>query len=716
MQIPHLRKTFLLFYFVLFSAQLYGGKQHSPDSLKNVLGSLKNKTQRLEVLVLLAEESHRTNPDLINDYLDEMHQLAAKEKNKQLASRAYLMLGKLEITKDNFEAGRKYIDKCMLYAKNYIDMLAEANDAYGALEDRLGNYDKAMSFHLKAIPFYEKLGDKQGMGNSYKYLGILQARQNNHKEALVYFLKSLELDREINNQFGLGQSLNNVGITYYSLGEKERALPYFRESIYYKELSKNRRGLGATIINLAEYHNYKKNYDSAMYFLNRCIALANEVQSNYQRATALLIRSDTWLGMKKPEKAIIDLEKSYEISNAIGLKLEKSKALKRLSDAYLLVGQPGKAVKSLQEYILIKDSLLNEENSRSLLQMQTKFQTEKKENEIKTLNKDKQINALRIKQLNADSERQKIINVVYIVVLLVVAVFAFFIYRSLQERKKANILLSEKNQLIEEKNREILDSINYAKRLQDAILPSEKFWKQQLPESFILYKPKDIVAGDFYFMQTAGDKLIFAVGDCTGHGVPGAMVSVVCSNALSRSIKEFGLTDPGKILDKTRELVLETFSVNESEVKDGMDISLATLTCRAQNESGERNDTSLSSSALTLSWAGANNPLWIINNDGLQEIKGDKQPIGQFESMKPFTTHHVSLSPHSTLFLFSDGYSDQFGGDKGKKLKASNLKKFLIHIHGLSVFDQKKQLHESFEKWKSGLEQVDDVCVIGVRI
>jgi ligand-binding sensor domain-containing protein len=262
--------------------------------------------------------------------------------------------------------------------------------------------------------------------------------------------------------------------------------------------------------------------------------------------------------------------------------------------------------------------------------------------------------------------------------------------------QKRNVELQK--DIIEEAHKEITDSIEYAKRIQSAILPHKKVVKQYLENSFILYKPKNIVAGDFYWMEHADDKVIFAAADCTGHGVPGAMVSVICHNALNRSVREYGLTDPGKILDKTREIVIEEFDKSEEDVKDGMDIALCTL----QGKSME--------------FAGAHNPLWIIRNGELIEIKGDKQPIGKFINAKPFTTHQVELQKEDIVFVFSDGYADQFGGDKGKKMKASNFKKLLLSIQDKAFSDQERLIDEAFEEWKGDMEQLDDVCVIGVKI
>ncbi|HEX7413134.1 MAG TPA: two-component regulator propeller domain-containing protein [Bacteroidia bacterium] len=262
-------------------------------------------------------------------------------------------------------------------------------------------------------------------------------------------------------------------------------------------------------------------------------------------------------------------------------------------------------------------------------------------------------------------------------------------------------IVKQKN-LIEVKQKEIIDSITYAKRLQQAIFPSSDEIKKYLPDTFLYYKPKDIVAGDFYWMEHLDNMTYIAAADSTGHGVPGAMVSVVCSNALNRSVKEFGLRDTGKILDKTRELVLETFAKSGEEIKDGMDISM----CRINSITNQ------------VQWSGANNQLWYIKTGGtaMLEIKADKQPIGKADNPKPFTTHTLELQKGDTLYLITDGYPDQFGGEKGKKFKYKPLEQNLVANNSKPLEEQRNLLSQSFNVWKGGLEQVDDVTIIGIRL
>lgn len=348
-----------------------------------------------------------------------------------------------------------------------------------------------------------------------------------------------------------------------------------------------------------------------------------------------------------------------------------------------------------------------------LAELAMKFENEKKEKQISILQKDRQLHEERMKAKDlALSQKEKIL-LYFVVASAVFLLLVVMVIRANMLRRKANLLLQQQKdeisrqksalevqkQLVEEKQNEILDSIRYAKRLQQAILPPAEFLDRHIPENFILYLPKDVVAGDFYWAETRNGLFYFAVADSTGHGVPGAMVSVVCSNALNRAVKEFGRTEPGQILDKTRELILETFEKSNSAVNDGMDISLICLN-RSRNE---------------LSWSGANNSLWYIEDGQLIEIVADKQPVGRSYNSSPFSTHRIGIQPGTVLYLITDGFADQFGGPKGKKFKYRQLQEILVAIHRKPPEEQLELLKEQFSKWRGSLEQVDDVTIAGIR-
>jgi serine phosphatase RsbU (regulator of sigma subunit) len=256
-----------------------------------------------------------------------------------------------------------------------------------------------------------------------------------------------------------------------------------------------------------------------------------------------------------------------------------------------------------------------------------------------------------------------------------------------------------KNVELKVKNEEILSSVKYARYIQNAILPSESFIKKHLKEYFLIYQPKDIVAGDFYWLESHGDKILFAVADCTGHGVPGALMSTMCYSALSRSVKEFNLSDPGMILDKTSILLKESFSKSNTVIHDGMDIGL----CVWDTKSNE------------LFFAGANRSLFSIHESDLIEAKGDRQSIGNSETTIRFTSHKVAYTKNMLIYLFTDGFTDQFGGPAGKKFKTSQLKELLLSIHTEDLEQQEELIRSNLNNWMKGYEQIDDICLMGVK-
>ena len=269
-----------------------------------------------------------------------------------------------------------------------------------------------------------------------------------------------------------------------------------------------------------------------------------------------------------------------------------------------------------------------------------------------------------------------------------------------KEVEKTHEKLAETHGKLAEHHKEITDSIQYAKRIQEAILPSLQSMNEHIKNGFLYYKPKDVVAGDFYWLEKHGDKVYFAAADCTGHGIPGAMVSVVCSYALSKALLEENITQTGKLLDRTRELVIERFAKSGEDVKDGMDISLC----------------SLNTKTLKLQWSGANNPLWIMRKGELDKYKPDKMPIGKYDEPKPFASHDIQLEKEDIIYIFSDGYPDQFGGPKGKKFMSKRLDNLIVSVYEKTMDEQKETLAKTFEDWKGELEQVDDVCMIGVKV
>jgi len=360
-------------------------------------------------------------------------------------------------------------------------------------------------------------------------------------------------------------------------------------------------------------------------------------------------------------------------------------------------GNYKKAYETMQKLFAAKDSVSSQQNAHFIKEMEKKYQTEK--DSLELVNVNLKLDKEKIKSERSQQSKERLILFFSVIGLLLVANAVYFFVR-LKETKKTNKIIENQNFSLEQKNKEIHDSITYAKRIQEAILPSRYSLAENLVNSFVLFQPKDIVSGDFYWLEKAGNATYFAAADCTGHGVPGAMVSVVCANALSKALLEENITVTGELLDRVRELVIERFENSEEDVKDGMDISL----CKLEGNK--------------LQWSGANNPLWIIRKgeSEVEEIKADKQAIGKTENPQLFTSHSIELKEGDSVYIFTDGYADQFGGERGKKLMYKPMKELLLSLQNKTLDEQKDALKVAFEKWKGDLEQVDDVCIIGVRI
>lgn len=676
--------------------------------------------------------------------------LRQKQGNYTDEGDCYISLGNMYYFAGNYPNGLMYYRKsldCYEKAKNPGGQ-AGSYVGLGNFYQGRGEFDKALEMYNKSIALYEQEEVKNwgGMSSVYTGMGNCYFSRFDYDKALEYYLLSLESESKAGeNVADLSVSYINIANIYINKKDYPSAQKYLDLAIKESERTGNQHRQGAALKLRGFYYiNNKmpgKAFEDCSKALDitealglkpevmecyKCLYFAAKDQDNYVDALtyySYYISTRDSINNEKRNNEINKREIQYEYEKKeTQLRMAEEKkqlALQEEIKRKQLLFQFESRQARMKAEAEKKELSMGEELKRKQLAMEyekqqaiSKIERDKKELE---LNRD-------IEKKDIQNREQKRLTNWLMAGLALFCILTFIILKGYRDKKKANkTILAQKEETekqkgiielksmqLEEKNREIVDSITYARRLQEAILPPQKLVKQYLNDSFILYKPRDIVAGDFYWMETvpssvsAGNVILFAVADCTGHGVPGAMVSVVCSGAMNRAVKEFGLTSPGPILDKVRDLVIETFEKSESEVKDGMDISLCALDLNTYQ----------------LTWAGANNPLWILRNDTqtIEEVKADKQPIGVTDHPKPFTTHQLQLHKDDVVYLSSDGYADQFGGEKGKKLKDANLKKLLLEIYREPMEQQSKQLNEAFEAWRGGLEQVDDVCVIGVRV
>lgn len=552
--------------------------------------------------------------------------------------------------------------------------------------------EKSTALLNKALAIFEQQNNLSRQAKCHSLKSILLGRIDNRTESLFQERKALALYIKAKDLEGEISSLTNLSLEFTRVEQNDSALFYLSKlKRYAPEMKESNKYY--LYQNFGTYYYNVRNYKEAIKSYEAAFEIADRLDLVDSKSTVLMLIASPYMGLKNYKKAEDNLNKSLAIATNNNLIHESNEAYTMLINLNEELGNYKKAfqLKKLNDkiekkiYNLEKINKINEIESQLELTEKEKIITQK-ELEIKN------------EQLNTIKAESRITQLFFVIALsILIIVFGVFI---LFRVKKLNNRIQSQKQMLEQKNTEITDSITYAKRIQAAILPSIASFKGEFPNSFILYKPKDIVAGDFYWMKTVGDTVLYAAADCTGHGVPGAMVSVVCSNALNESIKELETDNPAQILEMTRTLIKESLSSELDDVNDGMDIALCAINLKKQ----------------IIQFSGANNPVYIVRNKELIELKGDKQPVGNHYKEKPFEVHQYQLEKGDTVYTFTDGYADQFGGLKGKKFMYKKFKELLINISSESIETQQGILNQTFEDWKGELEQIDDVCVIGVSI
>lgn len=659
-------------------------EQHEIDDFNIAIDDANSHdTTKAKAYVGLSEILYISNFDTLNTLCQKAIVIA--ESKIIIASSKEVQLAYLKVLGGSYNNLGYYFDnkgdieKALLYYHKSLKIEERTNNKFGLatilnnmalLYYKQGAKEKSLEFHFRSLKLREEIGDLEGVGISLSNIGYYYDIEGDYEKGLNYYFKSLEIQKSIDDKIGIAYSYNNIGFVYKLKGETKKSLKYHLEGLRIQNQIDDKRGMSFNLYNI-----------SMLYYESNEIGKA-------KKYALLALNNAKELGMP-------DL-----ISNASEV----------LTDIYEKENNPSKSLEYLKLFMVMKDSIHNENTERLIAEQQAKYLYESQkviddaEHEKQKIKDD----AEHEKQLAIEKEGKLLQRIIIIAIgigLLLVIGFLIFVFNRLTVTRKQKSIIEEQKQLVEQshnqlevKNKEILDSIKYAKRIQSAILPADKVVKSHLADSFILYIPKDIVAGDFYWLEKKENKILFAAADCTGHGVPGAMVSVVCNNALNRSVREHFLTNPAEILNKSREIVISEFAKSDEDVKDGMDIALCSI------------------DDLKLEYAGANNPLWIIRNDEIIEIKPNKQPIGMFEMAQPFTNHQFILEKGDSIYIFTDGYVDQFGGEKGKKFKSKALRDLLLSIQNIPMAQQKDVLNKTFNAWKGEIEQIDDVCIFGVKV
>ncbi len=704
------------------------------------------------------------NLGLINLYIQE-YEVSYNYFNLQLGysiksndsigiSESYNNFGTYFLNIDQIDSSILYYEKSLDIAEkiNYLEYIATVNTNIAIDYHTLGNLTIALKYNMEAARLFDEIGDLHNYALTIGNIGALYLDNKEYEKAKKYLLDAYNLkDSIFIEDYYLQTNMINLGIVYIYFKDLELSEKYFSEALEITTKNEDVKAQVTVYLNLITVYLNKNDNLKALEYAELALKLSLEIESEQYTASSYKKLGQVYNALGKYNLAIENLKTAYEMSIEMDYLTYILDILEELKIAYKSIGDYKNAFETDELYIMFQDSLTGIETQKQLAELTTVYETEKKEQEIEKQKLEIKAKNLKIKQGN---------TIIFSVsaVLLLLILLSVVLITSIRAKKRANRLLTIQKKMIEQKNEElkqlieevstqkeeiehqrdianqqkeeILSSISYAQRIQRAVLPSKEFVDEILPENFVLFRPRDIVSGDFYWLKKIRNLTIVAVADCTGHGVPGAFMSMLGSAFLNDLVTVKSLDTTGKILNSLRDRIKKSLKQTgeEEEQKDGMDIAFYVV----------------NSETLELQFSGAYNSMYIIRPNlesseeslnvvnqldnsitlkpdnsitrQLIELKADRQPIAVHVVEKDFTTQKFQLHKGDCLYSFSDGYTDQFGGESNSKYMTKNFKKLLLSIFQKSMQEQKHILDEELLKWRGEKEQTDDVLVIGVRI
>ncbi len=593
-------------------------------------------------------------------------------------------------------------------------LTADANLFMGFCVQAKGNYKAALQHFLIATEICKKKKDKIKLSKCYTAMGVVYWYQGFYDKAIDYYKKNISLSLEINDKHGLAASYGNIAIIFDEKRDLDNALLYYNKALRIFEEDKDLWQTAACLDNMSLIFKQKKEYQTAFDYNIKGYKLRENLHDTIGMLASMENLGGIFISQNKYDEAIAISEKVLNIAVRLGAKEDMKYAYINLKEAYEAKKNYPAANIVLNKLMEIKDSLRNIENANQIAELETKFKTKEKEIELSEV---KLIQQLREKENSEQLKRKNYLIAVLIIIGVLIVLIGILLLKRFIDKQKIVEAINKKNEAIEaqkividkayqelsEKNKDITDSIKYAQKIQQAVLPSQKFILDELnktkTEHFILFKPKDIVSGDFYWFHRSETSLFYVTADSTGHGVPGGFMSMLGINLLNEIVIERGVTNPGEILNRLREEIVRSLKTDDGYSKDGMDA----VVCK------------IDFGTNYLEYATANNPLYVIRNNELLILPAQKMPVGYSDNMLPFEAKELLIQSSDSIYTITDGFADQFGGPKGKKFKYKQLKELLVSINNESMQRQLSILDETFENWKGNLEQVDDVCVIGLK-
>lgn len=574
---------------------------------------------------------------------------------------------------------------------NDQELLSATYNTKGTICREENDARSAINCFRKAIAYNEAIKNEKRLAENYVNLGSIYNYISESKIALSYYFKAITILKKNKDYYALSILYNNIGNIYLEQKQLVNAHYNLQKALQVSLQTGDSLSLARVYHNLGNCKLTSQQPDSALGFYKKSLTYLNKFDEGFGHLYNYSQIANVYLQQKNTKEAEPYLAKALTIAKKAGSYDDESLLYKLLADNYRLKGDYKKAFEYVEKYLNLSDTLKSESVKDELIKLQyeTDLKNQQKEQDLVRENQEA------ISKAKLESKNKSLY--LSFAALGFAIIMGLVILNGYRQKQKANTIISKQKEEVEIKNSEILASINYAKRIQYALLAHKEFMDQYLPANFIYFDPKDIVSGDFYWAARRGTKTYLAVCDSTGHGVPGAFMCLLNIGFLSEAINEKGIEEPNKIFDHVRSRLVE--SISKEGQKDGFD---GILIC-------------LDEKLKEIYYAAANNAPVLVSNGTITELEKDKMPVGIGERKDAFKLHHVNPKAGDILYLYTDGYADQFGGPKGKKYKYKQLNELLLNLSNLEMETQRHELAADFKQWKGNLEQVDDVCVIGIK-
>ena len=708
----------IIFIFFIITQCTFIAQQKYIDSLKQVYKVSHSDTLRYNCLMVIGDKFQGLSLDSSIYYHSMAKDLAVKIKNQVSQADAIRQIGW-----DNYLLGD--YDKALAFYAQAIQLtqkglqlkdLSLRNRAKKVMAAALGNsggvyyakadFPKAFDNYFKALKIAEEIGNKKLQISNLSNLGVAYDDQQDFPKALEYYFKSLRLLEQIDNKRAMSIALGNIGTAYFHLNDLKKALEYYEKALVLNKQLENIGGIASNLGNMGSVYS-QQNDPARSLECNKDSYKYNELLGAKEGMCINLNNIGTdYTSLKKYVEAERNLKWSYNMAQEIGYVEMIKKNHEHLANLYELTNKKALAYDHYKKFISIRDSMLSEENLKASMQKEMQFNYDKKAtaDSIKTA-EEKKASAIKLEISEAKLGKERAQKYALFGGLALVGVFSYMIYNrfKITQKQKQVIELKEvetarQKDIIEEKQKEIVDSINYARRIQYTLLAHKDFLNEHIPDHFVYFNPKDIVSGDFYWAIMRGNKFYIAACDSTGHGVPGAFMSLLNISFLNEAIGEKGIEEPHKVLNFVRQRLID--NISKEGQRDGFDGILVCIDKDTNN----------------ITYAAANNSPILISDGKTTELTADRMPVGKGERMEDFSLYTINYLNGDTLYLYTDGYADQFGGPKGKKFMYKKLNEKLLAINSETLGKQSEILSSAFQEWKGDLEQIDDVCVIGIKL